>query len=599
MKNLLQRKDVPMNLTWDLTPIYKTHTDWENAIAEVESKLPDFQIKVNNLLENADAFFDALNTSELLVREILKIHVYAMSYFNVETSNTDYSSWLSMARSLYVKYATISSLIVPNILNVEKTTIQNFINENSDLAIYQTFIDRIFEEKQHVLSKEEETLISSLSEVLNSGQKTASILMNADLRYPTMQNEDGETIQLTNGLYARFLESKNRSIRKEAFEKLYSSYNSIKNTLASTLESSVKLNVLNAKLRKYNSSRHSSLAVNLVPETTYDTLLEVVNNHLPLLHRYVDLRAHLLNEEKLAAYDLYVPIVDEIDIKFTIEEAKAITLKALAPLGEEYLTIIKKAFDERWIDWPENEGKRSGAYSGGAYDTNPYVLMNWQDSIDNLYTLVHELGHSAHSYYSRKNQPYIYANYPIFLAEIASTTNENLLTEYFLKTETDPKVRAYILNHYLDGVKSTVFRQTQFAEFEYRMHQMVENGTPLNHENLSTLYSEINSKFYGPHVDSTNEIRFEWARIPHFYNSFYVFQYATGFSAASSLAHHILHGNKEDLAKYITFLKSGDSDTPIAIMKKAGVNMESKEYIEDMFKIFEERLNELESILKK
>lgn len=415
---------------------------------------------------------------------------------------------------------------------------------------------------------EQEALLAGASEIFGASSNTFSILNNADLEFPTVQNAEGETIQLSHGVYGQLMESVDPSVREAAFKGLYKVYKQFRNTLASTLGAHVKTHNYKAKIRNYDSARAASLASNHIPESVHETLVAVVNKHLPLLHRYVKLRKKLLNVEELHMYDLYAPLLGEAPIRYSYEEAKEKAIEALKPLGEDYLSIVKEAFSSRWIDVIENQGKRSGAYSSGAYDTAPYILMNWHDSLDQLFTLVHEMGHSVHSYYTRNNQPYVYGDYSIFLAEIASTTNENILTEYLLQTETDPKVRAYVLNHYLDGFKGTIFRQTQFAEFEHFIHTEDAKGTPLTSEYLSEYYGELNAKYYGPEVVRDEEISYEWARIPHFYYNYYVYQYATGFSAASALSKHILAGEEGALEKYLNYLKAGSSDFPIEVMKK-------------------------------
>jgi oligoendopeptidase F len=458
-------------------------------------------------------------------------------------------------------------------------------------------LDSLTSAREHVLTAREEELLAGAGEIFAAPSKTFSVLNNADMTFPKVKNEEGQEVQLTHGLYGKLMESPDREVREGAFKALYKTYDGLKNTFATTLSTNVKAHNYKAKVHKYESARAAALANNHIPESVYDTLLDVVNEHLPLLHRYVDLRKDLLGVEELHMYDMYTPLTGEAPIKYSIEAAMEETLKGLQPLGEDYLAILQEAFDNRWIDWLENEGKRSGAYSSGAYDTNPYILMNWQDSLNQLYTLVHELGHSVHSYLTRKNQPYVYGDYSIFLAEIASTTNENILTDYLLKTQTDPKVRIYILNHYLDGFKGTIFRQTQFAEFEHYIHQQALAGVPLTQDFMTSYYAELNAKYYGPSVEKDPEIGIEWTRIPHFYYNYYVYQYATGFSAATALAKRIVEGEEGALEKYLSYLKAGNSGYPIEVMKKAGVDMTQSAYIEDAMKVFEERLNELEQLI--
>ena len=375
-------------------------------------------------------------------------------------------------------------------------------------------------------------------------------------------------------------------------------YRQFRNTFAQTLSTNVKTHNYSAKVRHFDSARQAALSSNHIPESVYDTLVTVVNENLPLLHRYIQLRKRLLQVEDLHMYDLYTPLVGEAPIQYSYEEAVVKAKEALMPLGEKYQSVVAEAFDSRWIDVVENKGKRSGAYSSGAYDTAPYILLNWHDTLDQLFTLVHEMGHSVHSYFTRKNQPYVYGDYSIFLAEIASTTNENILTEYLLETEKDPLVKAYVLNHYLDGFKGTIFRQTQFAEFEHLIHTEDAAGVPLTAEYLSERYGSLNEKYYGEAVTYDDEIKLEWSRIPHFYYNYYVFQYATGFSAASALAKKILNNEENALENYLNYLKSGSSDYPIEIMKKAGVDMTKPDYLKEAMEVFAARLDELETLLE-
>ncbi|MGO3212452.1 MAG: oligoendopeptidase F, partial [Ruoffia tabacinasalis] len=450
---------------------------------------------------------------------------------------------------------------------------------------------------EHVLPPEQELLLASASEVFGGATRIFGYLNNADFQFPTVKDSEGNDVQLTHGLYGKLLESTDRRVRKDTFEGFYSVYQQFENTLAQTLTTEIKTHNYNAKVRGFESARAAALFTNNIPESVYDTLLETVESRLNLLHRYVDLRKSLLNIDDLEMYDMYTPLLGEPPIAFTYEEAKEITLNALQPLGEEYLEIIRNAFDEQWIDVYENKGKRSGAYSSGTYDSKPYILMNWQDSLNSLYTLVHELGHSAHSYLTHANQPYEYGSYSIFLAEIASTTNENLLTNYLLRTYDDKDIQRYVLNHFLDGLKGTVFRQTQFAEFEHFIHDQDGNGQPLTAEFLSENYQKLNAKYYGPSVNSDSEIKNEWSRIPHFYMNYYVFQYATGFAAATAFADRIADGDKEALNSYLGFLKSGKSQYAIDTMKTAGLDMTKRDYIEQTLDVFEQRLAEFEALL--
>ncbi len=503
----------------------------------------------------------------------------------------------SRAGSLVAQVSETLSWFEPELLHLSDQKLASYFIEKPDLEIYRHFIDTILSARPHVLSSSEEALLAGAGEILDTAANTFSLLNNSDLKFPIVENEKGEKIQLTHGIYGQLMESTDRKIRKGAFEGMYSVYSQFKNTFAMTLSSHVKTHNYQSKVRRYPTAREAALSKNHIPESVYDNLIEVVRKNLPLLHRYVALRKKLLNVDELHMYDMYTPILGEAPIKYTYAEAKIKVLEALEPLGIEYLSIVEKAFEDRWIDVIENQGKRSGAYSSGCYDTDPYILLNWHDSLDQLYTLVHEMGHSVHSYFTRHGQPYVYGDYSIFLAEIASTTNENILTEYLLKTEKEPKVRAFVLNHYLDGFKGTIFRQTQFAEFEHFIHLEDAKGTPLTSDFINDYYSDLNAEYYGPEVVRDPEIALEWSRIPHFYSNYYVYQYATGFSAASALADRIVAKENGALEQYLNYLKSGSSDYPIEVMKKAGVDMTEAVYIEAAMASFEKRLEQLEELI--
>jgi oligoendopeptidase F len=423
------------------------------------------------------------------------------------------------------------------------------------------------------------------------------MLNNADLQFPVIQNENGEQVQITHGRFIHLLESKNREVRKAAFEGLYNTYAKYRNTFAAMLSGAVKRNNFYARARRHPSARHAALFQNHIPESVHEQLIATIHEHLHLLHRYVAVRKRALGLDDLHMFDLYTPLVSEVDFKVTYPEARQILLKGLDILGEEYIAVIKEAFENRWVDVYENKGKRSGAYSSGSYATNPYILMNWQDNIDNLFTLAHEFGHSVHSYFTRKHQPFVYGDYSIFVAEVASTCNEALLSHYLLRSTDDKKKRLYLLNHDLDSFRATVFRQTKFAEFEHIIHQRAQNGEPLTADSLTETYYELNKKYYGNEIIVDPEIGLEWARIPHFYYNYYVYQYATGYSAATALSKQIIEEGKPAVDRYLRFLKAGSSEAPIDVLKKAGVDMTDPDPIRQALKVFEQKLDEFERLL--
>ncbi|EGP5280260.1 oligoendopeptidase F [Enterococcus faecium] len=597
VKQLPKREELPENLTWDLTKIFSSDQEFDEKYLELSEKLKKSEKYKGTLDQGASQFLDAIEFVLSVYRQTEIIYVYAHLKNDQDTGNTEYQALYARASSLFSKVSEAVSWFEPEILQLSDERIWQYFKEEPKLEVYRHYIQQIVDNRAHVLSADQESLLAGAGEIFEASSDTFAVLNNADLVFPTIEGENGEKVQLSHGVYGQLLESTDRSVREAAFKGLYSVYEQFRNTFASTLSTHIKGHNFKAKVRNYSSAREASLSNNHIPESVYDTLVAVVNKHLPLLHRYMELRKRLLEVEKLHMYDLYTPVLGEAPITFTYEEAKEKALEALKPMGEEYMTIVEKAFSQRWIDVVENKGKRSGAYSSGSYDTNPYILLNWHDTLDQLFTLVHEMGHSVHSYFTRSNQPYVYGDYSIFLAEIASTTNENILTEYLLETEKDPRVRAYVLNHYLDGFKGTVFRQTQFAEFEHFMHTEDEKGVPLTSEYLSDSYGKLNAKYYGPAVEEDPEIKFEWSRIPHFYYNYYVFQYSTGFSAASALAKRILSQEPDALENYLAYLKAGNSDYPVEVMKKAGVDMTQAAYIEDAMSMFEQRLNELEELI--
>ncbi len=597
VKQLPKREELPENLTWDLTKIFSSDQEFDEKYLELSEELKQSEKHKGTLDQGASQFLNAIEFVLRVYRQTEVIYVYAHLKNDQDTGNTDYQALYARASSLFSKVSEAVSWFEPEILQLSDDQIWQYFKEEPKLEVYRHYIQQIVDNRAHVLSAEQESLLAGAGEIFDASSDTFAVLNNADLVFPTIEGENGEIVQLSHGVYGQLLESTDRRVREAAFKGLYSVYEQFRNTFASTLGTHIKGHNFKAKVRNYSSAREASLSNNHIPESVYDTLVDVVNKHLPLLHRYMELRKRLLEVEKLHMYDLYTPVLGEAPITFTYEEAKEKALEALKPMGEEYMAIVEKAFSERWIDVVENKGKRSGAYSSGSYDTNPYILLNWHDTLDQLFTLVHEMGHSVHSYFTRSNQPYVYGDYSIFLAEIASTTNENILTEYLLETEKDPRVRAYVLNHYLDGFKGTVFRQTQFAEFEHFMHTEDEKGVPLTSEYLSDSYGKLNAKYYGPAVEEDPEIKFEWSRIPHFYYNYYVFQYSTGFSAASALAKKILNQEPEALENYLAYLKAGNRDYPVEVMKKAGVDMTQAAYIEDAMSMFEQRLNELEELI--
>ena len=600
---VLQRNEINEKDTWDLSTIFETDQKWEEELALLTEDTKQAASLEGHLLDSAESLLEITERYLELSRRLEKLYVYAHMKNDQDTRVAKYQEYYAKAMTLYSQLDQVFSFYEPEFMAITEDQYQNFLAEEPKLQPYKHFFDKLLQNKEHVLSQREEELLAGAGEIFGAASETFAILDNADIVFPFVKDEDGNEVQLSHGVYMRLVESKNREVRRGAYEALYATYEQYQHTYAKTLQTNVKVQNYRAKVRNYKSAREAALAeaalaANFVPESVYDNLVSAVRKHLPLLHRYLALRSKILGIPDLKMYDVYTPL-SSVEYSFTYEEALKKAEDALAVLGEDYLSRVKRAFSERWIDVYENQGKRSGAYSGGSYDTNAFMLLNWQDNLDNLFTLVHETGHSMHSSYTRETQPYVYGDYSIFLAEIASTTNENILTEKLLQEVQDDATRFAILNNFLDGFRGTVFRQTQFAEFEHAIHQADQNGEVLTSEFLNNLYADLNQEYYGLSKEDNPQIQYEWARIPHFYYNYYVYQYSTGFAAASALAEKIVHGSQDDRDRYIDYLKAGKSDYPLNIMRKAGVDMEKEDYLNDAFAVFERRLDEFEALVDK
>lgn len=591
------RNEVSDDLKWDLSRVFKNDQEWEQEYKQVAQEIKNLSKFKGTLAKSGKDLYEGITAILAVNRRLEKVYVYATMSSDVDTSNNHYLGFVAKAQSLANQMSAAIAFVDPEMLSIPEETLAKFMQDEPRLENYRHRLEQITQKRPHTLPANEEKIIADAGDAMGTSANTFNVLTNSDMEYGYVQDEDGEMVQLSDGLYSLLIQSQDRNVRKNAFDVMYASYGQFENSLASTLSGEVKAHNFNARVHKYNSAREAALSENSVPTAVYDTLIKEVNSHLDLLHRYVALRKKILGLKDLQMYDMYVPLTGKPVLSYNFEEAKEEARKALAPLGEDYLKHVDYIFNNRVIDVVENQNKVTGAYSGGAYDTDPYELLNWEDNLDSLYTLVHETGHSVHSWYTRNTQPYVYGDYPIFVAEIASTTNENILTEYFLDKITDPKTRAFVLNHYLDSFKGTLFRQTQFAEFEQFIHETDANGQPLTADVLDEFYGNLNQRYYGDSVEPGGEIAMEWSRIPHFYYNFYVYQYVTGFAAATALANKVVHGTEQERDAYITFLKSGSSDYPTEIMKRAGVDMTKADYLRDAFDTFEKRLNEFEKIV--
>ncbi|SDZ75310.1 oligoendopeptidase F [Thalassobacillus cyri] len=597
-KELPKREELPVERTWKLENIFATDDEWKKELEAIKEMIPEITAFKGKLGESADQLYQMLVKQDEISNRIGKLYTYAHMRADQDTTNSFYQELNSKAENLLTQVSSAMSFIVPEILSLEEGKIDKYLEEKEELELYRHTLDEITRKRAHVLSEKEEALLAGFSEIASNPSQTFGMLNNADLTFPSVKDENGNEIDLTHGRYINFLESKDRDVRKNAFQAMYNTFEKFKNTFSSTLGGNVKKDNFYAEVKNYGSAREKALDNNNIPEKVYDNLVDAVNDRLPLLHRYIALRKKVLELDDVHMYDLYTPLVKDVEMEVSYDEAKDLVVKGLQPLGDEYINIIQEGYENRWIDVDENKGKRSGAYSSGHYGTNPYILMNWQDNINNLFTLAHELGHSMHSYYTHANQPYRYGNYSIFVAEVASTCNEALLNDHLLKATDDKKEKLYLLNHFLEGFRGTVFRQTMFAEFEHDIHVRAQNGEALTADKLTELYYDLNKKYFGDDIVIDDEIGLEWARIPHFYYNYYVYQYATGYSAATALAAQILEEGEPAVERYKKFLKAGSSDYPIEVLKQAGVDMTSKDPILSALDVFEEKLNEMEELLK-
>lgn len=597
-KDLLTRDQVAEELTWRLEDIFESDDIWEKELKEVKAMIPDGANYSGKLGDNVEVMYEALQLQDEIGSRLGKLYTYAHMRSDQDTSKSKYQDMEGRARIVYTEYGSTFSYVTPELLEIDEAALEKMISEKEEMKVYTQAFKEINLQRKHVLSKEEEAILAQASDPLGAASDVFGMLSNADMKFPKIKDEDGDEVELTHGRYVSFLESENREVRKAAFDTMYETYGNFRNTFASTLNSQVKKNGFISKVRKFDSPRHAALSGNNIPETVYDNLVKTVNDNLHLLHRYLEIRERVLGLDELHMYDLYTPLVGEMKMKIPYAEAKDYLLESLAPLGEEYKAVLEEGFENRWVDVVETRGKRSGAYSSGTYGTNPYILMNWQDDLNNLFTLAHEFGHSVHSYFTRNNQPLQTGDYSIFVAEVASTCNEALLTDYLLKKLTDKKSKMYVLNHHLETFRGTLFRQTMFAEFEHEIHQKSMEGATLTADYFTETYYALCKKYFGEGVTVDEEIGLEWSRIPHFYYNFYVYQYATGISAATALSQQILEEGEVAVERYINeFLKAGSSDFSIEVLKKAGVDMNSPEPIEKALKVFEQTLDELEALL--
>ena len=596
MKQVAARSEVPQEHRWKLEDLYPNEQAWDAEYSQVK-KLTGEIASYQGKLRDADAIARCFALDDEISLLTERLYVYANMRHHEDMAEGKYQALSDKTKKLGVEVGEATSFITPEILSLSEQQLTDLIADPS-LAKYKRSLEEMLRQKPHTLSKSEEALLAQVGNVSQAPSTIFGMLNNADLKFPKVKNEQGEEVELTHGRYIQFLESKNRDVRRDAFKAMYETYGKWRNTLAATLNANVTKNLFYAKARNYPSALEMSLFGDNVPQSVYDNLISTIHEFLPLMHRYMDLRKKLLKLDELHMYDLFAPLVEEFDLNITYEDAKKTVYDSLAPLGDNYRKVLQEGFDGGWIDIYENQGKRSGAYSWGAYGTHPYVLLNHNDNLNSMFTLTHEMGHALHSYFSDESNEYRDAQYTIFLAEVASTLNEALLMNYLLGKSTDPKEKMYLLTYYADQFRTTVFRQTMFAEFEKIIHAKAEQGEALTPQELSSIYYDLNVKYYGKDMVVDKDIEMEWARIPHFYTSFYVFKYATGFSAATSFSKQILDEGQPAVDRYLGFLRSGGKDYSINILKKAGVDMSSPEPIRQAMSVFEGLIEQMEQLTK-
>lgn len=590
-----KRSEVPEALKWKLTDLYASDDLWEkevDTIGSLSKRIADYAGKLG---DSADTLLHFLKERDTLLQLMSRMYVYANQSYHQDTADAHYQAYAAKAESVRVEVSASLSFADPEILAIPEERIAKFYEEEPELEKYRRAIDVIMRARAHTLSAEEESILAAAGELAASPENIFSMFNNADIRFPYITDVEGNRIQITHANFIKFLNDKDRSLRKEAFRGVYHTYAKWGNTLAAVFVSNLKQERFYAKMRKYPSVCAMHLSEGNIPEAVYDNLIETVHRHLPDLHRYMALRKKILGVEHLHMYDLYVPLVAEVDQKISYEEAKETVAKALAPMGKAYTDILREGYENGWIDVAANANKRSGAYSWGAYGTHPYVLLNQQDDLESMFTLAHEMGHAIHTYHSDKAQPFTYAGYLIFVAEVASTCNECLLNHYLLSQEENGDKRNYILNHYLESFRTTLFRQTMFAEFEKIVHEKTTQGESLTMEDLNQIYHDLNVLYYGPDVVVDSEIDYEWMRIPHFYTAFYVYQYATGFSAAVAFSKKILEEGQPAVDRYVKeFLSGGCAKDPIDLLAAAGVDMSTPKPVDDALSVFAKYLDEFE-----
>jgi len=596
MSKLPSREEIEPKYKWKLEDIYESDELWEDDFKKVKQRLKQLE-DFHGSINSAEKLAEVLKLKDEIGQMTDKLFTYARMRRDEDNARAKYQALADRAMGLSVEAASYLSFIEPEILALSKEKILGFLKQREDLKVYRHYIDELLRMKDHILDAEREKMLADAGEMAEAPGDIFRMLDNADIKFPVIKDDEGNEVELTKGRYINFMESRKREVRKSAFEALYSTYKGLANTLAATTSANVKRDIFYKNQRKFGSSIEKSLFGDNVPVKVYDSLIDAIHRRFDLMHRYVSLRKRALGLDELHMYDLYVPLVKDYDKRVSYEEARDMVIDGLSPMGAEYLDILKQGFDSGWIDVYENRGKTGGAYSWGCYGTHPYVLLNFQGRLDDVFTIAHEMGHSIHTYYSFGRQPYVYAQYPIILAEVASTCNEAILINYLINESKQKEEKMFLLNHFMEQFKGTIYRQVMFAEFEKTTHEMAERGEPLNSEVLNKVYHELNVKYFGPDIVVDGQIDYEWARIPHFYTSFYVYKYATGFSAAIAISEKILKEGSVAVERYKEFLSGGSSDYPLELLKKVGVDLTEPKPVMDALNVFEKLLDEYESLM--
>ena len=586
-----ERSEIEDEYKWNLEEMFQSKDEWETEFEEVSEKINEFEKFQGKVTESGETLLEVLKLRENVKRKIKNLTSFAQMRSDQDTRDQDYQAMKSKASTLSSEFSSAVSFIEPEIQDAGEERINKLIEENEELEVYRHYFEDVLRFRPHTLSKSEEKLVSSLGDVLDAPDEAFKMLMNADMDFPEVETPEGKKIEITQGNMSVLLKNRDREFRKEVYEKFYDEISTVTNTVTSTFEKNVKKNVKLAEIRDYDSAREASLFNSNIPVSVYDNLVETVEANLDVLNKHVELKKSVLEVDQMEIHDVYMPVATSEEPEIDFEKAKEYVLEAVEPLGEEYQEVMREGLESGWVDVYENRGKRSGAYSGGTYDSMPYILMNYQDDVNSMYTLAHELGHSMHSHFTTENQPYVYGDYKIFVAEVASTVNEALLTRYLLENASE-EVRKHALSHYLENFRNTLFRQTLFAHFEQEVHEEVESGEALNSRKLNKMYRSLKEDYYEP-VEINDRIVKEWMRIPHFYYNFYVFQYSTGISAAETLVEKIKEEGPED---YLEFLKTGSSKYPIEALKVAGVDMNEPEAVEKAIRHYREQVEKAEEM---